>query len=124
MRLQLLEGRLSVCRLVAAEPIPDWANEAGGFVSITRTQEELSIVCAETAVPRDVQREDGWRAFRVEGSLDFALVGILASIAEPLARAGISIFAVSTFNTDYVLVKEANVEAAAQALERAGHRLA
>jgi len=100
---------------------PHWASNARGFLSITRTAGELSIVCAESAVPVGVQCEIGWRIFRVEGPLNFALTGILASIAGPLAEAGVSIFAISTYDTDYVMVKEKDVETAVRALESSPH---
>jgi len=90
---------------------------------MTRTADELSLVCAESAVPQDVQCEPGWRLFKIAGPLDFALTGILESVAQPLAEAAISIFAISTYDTDYVMVKERDIEKAAQALEQAGHRV-
>lgn len=119
--LLLLPQRLAVCRLAPDAAIPSWA--AGPFFSITRTADELSVVCPEDAVPADVRCESGWRAFQVAGPLDFSLTGILAAIAAPLAAAGVSIFAVSTFDTDYVLVKEANLARAIDALREAGHPL-
>jgi hypothetical protein len=121
MNLSLNPERLSVCQLPADAPIPAWATAGRGFCSITRTTEELSIVCAETGVPAGTRQEAGWRAFKVEGPLDFALTGILSSLAAPLAQAGISIYAVSTYHTDYVLVKAAKVDEAVRALRRAGH---
>ena len=102
---------------------PEWAWNSGGFSSITHTADELSVVCAESAVPQGVQCERGWRAFKIEGPLDFALVGILASVAVPLAEAGVSIFAISTYETDYIMVKEKDVESAVRALVGAGHRV-
>src|SRR5215831_18043992 len=104
--LALIEGRFAVCRLDASElpPAP-----VGGFWSATRTPDEWSVVCEETSAPAGCRREMGWRMLRVAGPLDFALVGILASIARPLADAGVSLFAISTFDTDYVLVKEENL---------------
>lgn len=119
MFLTILPDALAVCRL-AADDAPAWL-PSEGFVSVTRTAAELSVVCAEAAVPEGVRREGGWRAFVVEGPLDFGLTGILASIAAPLAEAGISIFAISTFDTDYVLVKAEKLHAAAEALEHTGH---
>jgi hypothetical protein len=95
----------------------------GGFASVTRTAHELSLVCAESAVPQGIQCEPGWRIFKIEGPLDFALTGILASVAQPLAEAGISIFTISTYDTDYVMVQERDVEKAAHALAAAGHRV-
>ncbi len=123
MNLSLSKERLAVCQLRADAPLPSWVVTATGFISITRTAEELSIVCVEGLAPNDVKQEVGWRAFKVEGPLDFALTGILASLLDPLAKAGISIFALSTFNTDYILVKADKVEAATQALRTAGHHV-
>jgi hypothetical protein len=83
----------------------------------------LSVVCPEDVVPPDTQREKGWRVFQVVGPLDFSLTGILSSIAGPLADAGVSIFALATYNTDYVMVKAHNLDRAVRALEAAGHRV-
>jgi len=121
MRLQLLPGNLAVCRLGPRDPIPAWA--AGDFFSITRTAEEFSIVCDSRAVPDGVRAETGWRALKVEGPLDFALTGILVSIASPLAATGISIFALSTFDTDYILVKNDKLDSAIDVLRVAGHEV-
>jgi hypothetical protein len=93
----------------------------GEFVSITHTADELSIVCAEEHVPSGVKADREWRALKVEGPLDLALTGILASLANPLAEAQINIFAISTFDTDYLLVKEYNVARACDVLRQAGH---
>jgi enamine deaminase RidA (YjgF/YER057c/UK114 family) len=117
MKLEVLPETLAVCRLPASERIPSWALELHeGLVSITRTPEELSIVCPQVAVPPDTRSEDGFRALMVPGPIPFEQTGVLASIATPLAAAGISIFAISTYDTDYVLVREANLERALQAL--------
>jgi hypothetical protein len=120
IHLTTLPEPLAVCRLAPDAAFPSWL-AASGFLSIARTTEELSIVCAEDAVPDAVRRESGWRALVVAGPLDFGLTGILASIAAPLAEAGISIFAISTFDTDYVLVKAERLDAAVEALIGAGH---
>lgn len=121
MNLSLSQERLTVCQLAADAPIPTWAGTAKAFVSISRTKEELSIVCAEGLVPAGIKQEAGWRMFKIEGPLDFGLTGILASVLDPLAKAGISIFSISTFNTDYVLVKQDKADAAVAALRAAGH---
>ncbi len=113
MRLDVLRGDFAIVKLDAADPIPEWA--AGEFVSITRTRDELSIVCESPG--------GEWRCLKVEGPLDFSLVGILASLAEPLAKAGVPIFAISTFDTDYILVKADNLERAIRALRSAGHTI-
>jgi hypothetical protein len=109
-----------VVRLAADAPLPGWAL-AGEFVSLTRTRDELSVVCEERLVPAPLNREGAWRALKVEGPLDFAMVGVLASIASPLASAGVSIFTISTFDTDYVLVKDDRLATALEALRSAGH---
>ncbi|HEX6020536.1 MAG TPA: ACT domain-containing protein [Solirubrobacter sp.] len=118
MKLAVLPGTLAVCRLPASDRIPSWALELHeGFVSITRTPDELSIVCPQEAVPPDTQVEEGFRALKVPGPIPFEQTGVLASIATPLAAAGISIFAVSTFDTDYVLVRETDLDRALAALD-------
>jgi hypothetical protein len=121
-RLSLLTipGRFTVCRLGPGDPVPAWIT-AKGFCSITRTEDELSVVCREDGVPPDVRCEKGWRCLRVAGAIDFSAVGVLASLAAPLAQSGISVFAVSTFDTDYLLVKEDAFAAACGALRQAGH---
>lgn len=121
LNLALKKERLAVCQLAPDAAIPAWVSGIDAFCSLTRTSEELSIVCAENLVPKGVKQEAGWRVFQVEGSLDFALTGVLASIATPLAEAGISLFAVSTYNTDYVLVKDAKIAEAVKVLQAAGH---
>jgi hypothetical protein len=117
MNISLLEGLFAVCRLPADAPIPDWARSA--FVSITRTAEELSIICEEAAVPEEVRAERGWVCFKVLGPIPFETVGVAAAISSALADAGISVLIVGTFDTDYVLVKEEVRERAIQALGHA-----
>jgi uncharacterized protein len=116
----MVEGSYAVCRLEAAEPVPEWARGTP-FVSVTRTDAELSVVCPEGAVPAAVRAERGWRCLRVVGPLGFGVTGILASLAGPLASSGVSIFVVSTYDTDYLMVQERDLERAADALARAGH---
>ncbi|GEM85791.1 ACT domain-containing protein [Meiothermus granaticius] len=120
LTLELLPEPYAICRLAAHSPIPAWA-EGGGFVGISRSPEELSIVCWESRVPAGVQAERGWRALKLRGPFEFSLCGILASVLNPLAQAQIGILAVSTFDTDYVWVKSGQLEPALQALESAGH---
>jgi len=120
--LMLLPDRLAVCRLPARAALPAWA-VSGGLLSVSWTHDETSIVCSQAAVPPQVQSETGWRALKVAGPLDFSLTGILLSIAQPLASVGISIFAVSTYDTDYVLLKEASLPEAIKALTTYGHRV-
>jgi hypothetical protein len=110
----------AICKLSPGEKVPDWA-ATGPFASITRTAEELSVVCLQESVPDGVRHDSGWRCLRVAGTFDFAMVGLLASLLQPLAEAGIAVFAVSTFDTDYLLVKQHQFDGAAAALRRAGH---
>jgi hypothetical protein len=122
LELVLLEPVLSVCRLAPGAALPSWAANSA-FLSITRTDDELSIVCCDWAVPDGVKHESGWRCLRVTGQLAFTSVGVLACLASPLAEAGISIFVLSTFDTDYLLVKEHDLGRASAALTQAGHVL-
>ncbi len=123
LTLRVLDPELTVARLGATDPLPDWAS-GGTFLSLTRTGRELSIVCESARVSPGVRCERGWRALEVAGPLDFAMVGVLASLAAPLAVAGVPIFVVSTFETDYLLVRSTDLERALTALEGAGHRVA
>lgn len=120
MTLVLLVDGVAVCRLGANEAVPDWGMN-GRFWSVTRTADELSVVCAETQVPEGVRVERGWRVLKVVGPLDFSLTGIWASLVQPLAEAGVPVFTLSTFDTDYVLVKQAQVETAVSVLRQSGH---
>ena len=122
MRVNVLPGRFAVCRLGAADPIPAWAH-GRGLVSITRTHEELSIVCEEDRVPSDVRCERGYSAFGVKGPLAPEMVGVLASLASPLAAARVPILAIGTFDTDYLLVRNADMERTITTLREAGHHL-
>ena len=108
LTLVVLDLALGICRLSADDKVPEWVNEIDDFVSITRTNEELSIVCPEKFIPANIKVEFGWKALKVKDQLDFNLTGILSSIANPLAKNSISIFAISTYDTDYVLVQEDN----------------
>jgi hypothetical protein len=121
--LRVLPGALAVARLHPDEPPPAWAAPAGALHALVRTADELSIVCADEAVPPGVQAERGFRAIAVAGPLDFGLTGVLAALAVPLAEAGVPIFAVSTFDTDHLLVRAARLDAAIAALRAAGHRV-
>jgi hypothetical protein len=119
MKLTVLDDTFAVARLTANSNVPSWALK-GPFFSIGKTEDELSIVCRQNLIPGDVKMEKDWKIIKVEGPLDFGLTGILASIANPLAEAKISIFAISTFDTDYVMVKNENLVRALKALEGAG----
>jgi hypothetical protein len=120
--LVTLDERFAICRLAADAELPEWLG--GSLVSITRTSDELSLVCAEGSVPASVEAERGWRCLKVEGPLDFELTGILAGLSGALAEAEIPVFAVSTYETDYLLVKADRLDAAAAALRGAGHAVA
>jgi hypothetical protein len=122
LELAILPGVFAVCRFAHDAPLPAWAGESD-VVSITRTPEELSVVCEQRLVPSRAQCERDWRCLKVKGPLDLSLIGVLASLAAPLAQAGIPIFALSTFDTDYLLVKSQNLQKAARALRQAGHRI-
>lgn len=122
LNLTVVDGTFAVCRLAAEGPIPPWTT-AGSFFSITRTADELSIVCRQDAVPEGIVGERGWRCLRVAGTMLFSVVGVFASLAAPLAEAGICVFAVSTFDTDYLLVKEDDFEKVVAVLKQAGHSI-
>ena len=121
LTLSLLPDQIAICQLEFDADVPVWAF-LGEFTSVTRTDDELSIVCRQVDVPADTRCEMGWRCLKVVGTVDFSLTGVLASLTAPLAQADISIFAVSTFDTDYILIKEEQVDKAIGALSEAGHR--
>lgn len=123
LTLSLLPETFAVCRLPAEAPLPAWAL-AGPFFAVTRTADELSIVCTQAQAPPGVTCQPGWRCFQVAGPLDFALTGVLASLAGPLAAAGVSIFAISTYDTDYLLAPAVALDRAVAALRIAGHTVA
>ncbi len=120
LKFRQLAGVFAVCRLPSNASIPALP-DAASFLSITRTADELSIVCVAEHVPENAKCESPWVCFKLEGPFPFSLTGVLASFLDPLAKAGIPIFAVSTFDTDYVLVKEESAPAALKALRDAGH---
>jgi uncharacterized protein len=119
--LDAVDVRLAVCRLDAGSDVPPWVAQSGAFTSVTRTADELSVVCAYDRVPEGIPVEGPWRAFMVRGPIVMTLIGVVAALANPLAAADISIFAISTFDTDYVLVHEPDFFAAVRALTDAGH---
>ena len=113
--------RLALCRLDPMDPIPDWVPD-GPLLSVTRTDDELSILCPDGPhIPAAIRTERGWRALVVQGPLPFEAVGILAALSGCLAAAQVSVFVLSTYDTDYVLVKEDQLERAISALRAAGH---
>jgi len=115
LTLKLLKEKYGVCRLDKTELIPEWATNSEIF-SITRTTDELSVVCPEDNIPNDIKCEKDWRILKIEGPLDFSLIGILSSISTILAQKGISIFAISTYDTDYILVKNKDIDNAIESL--------
>jgi hypothetical protein len=122
MDLDVMAGDLAVCRLDPNAPVPDWAG-TGPLTSVTRTPTELSIVCSADAVPSGTTTAAPWRALTVRGPLAFELTGIAAALTTPLAEAGVSVFLVSTYDTDHVLVRAEALERAIEALRGAGHEV-
>ena len=123
-RFSVVPGSYAVARLAADAPLPAWVGGPAAFLSITRTPEELSIVGPEGAIPPAVRAERGWALLRLHGPFPFTEVGVLASFAAPLAAAGIGIFTISTFDTDYLLVAAPQLGAACDVLLAEGHLLA
>jgi len=119
LKLRVLPHRLSICRLPAEAEVPAWAL-AAPFFSVTRTSDELSIVCPDEQVPAEVPAERGFSCLHVVGPLVFDAVGVMASLTTALASADISLFAISTFDTDYLLVRQADLPDAIDALREAG----
>ena len=120
--LDVLPEPLAICRLGATAAVPDWAM-ARPFFSVTRTTHELSIICAAARVPNDVTANIGWVALHLRGPFDFNVTGVLLAVSEPLAAAGVSIMAMATYDTDYVLVRADEVPRAIDALVAAGHEV-
>lgn len=119
LRIAILPHRLAVCRLASDAPLPSWIR--GSFTSVTRTDDELSIVCDDEAVPPDVQAERGWRLLKVEGPIPFEVTGVAAALVAPLADALISVFLLATYDTDYLLLKDESFAHAVTVLRAAGH---
>lgn len=119
LTLTLDPQRYAVCQFARLEDVPP--RGGADFYALTLARDEISLVCAETQAPPGARCESGWRLLKLEGPFDFGLVGILAGVLNPLAQAGVSIFALSTYATDYVMVKDAALAAALDALRGAGH---
>ena len=120
MVLEKLDSDLTVCKVASVADL----DLSAGFYFIGRTDEEISLVCRTADTPAGtVEREDGWKGFRIRGVLDFSLIGILSKLSGILAENGIGIFAVSTYNTDYILVKSGQFDKAMQALAAAGYEV-
>ena len=109
LTIMVLEEQMAICLLPCDSPLPGWLDPRQ-FHSVTRTTDELSIVCPELSVPEGIRCEPGWRILQVKGPLDFSMTGILASLVTPLAEAGIGVFNISTYNTDYLLVKTGDLD--------------
>ena len=122
LSLSLLPGRFAICRLKPDEQIPSWVFSPS-FWSVTRTDEELSLILPEELVPSSWKAEKGWRCLKVLGPLDFSITGVVASLSTPLAQAGVSILAISTYDTDYLLVRNGDVDRAKEVLIEHGHRI-
>jgi uncharacterized protein len=122
LKYRVLPDRLAVCQFPQGTHVPARAVESG-FFCFVRTGDELSVVCAEDAIPAGGQAEAGWIALKLEGPFPFSMTGVLASFIQPLAEQGVPIFAISTFSTDYVLIKHGDLERAARALGDAGHEM-
>jgi len=122
LKFRLIPGPWAVVRLAPDAPVPAWATK-GEFTSVTRTSDELSIVCPAENLPCEIDSGPRWICFKLEGPFPFSLTGVLLSFIEPLSSNGVPIFAISTYDTDYVLVQEEFAGAALQALDRAGHEL-
>lgn len=122
LTMVLLSKTYSVCRLAPESTIPDWPLK-GDFYSVSKTRDELSVVCEDDLVPAKVTCEKAWKVLKIQGPLDFALVGILSKISQVLADVSVSIFAISTFDTDYILVKEKDLDQAVSALREASYEI-
>ena len=115
MELIVLPDSLAICRLAPDAPIPQWAL-AGEFFAVCHSDEELSVVCSDGHPPTEIEADSGWRALKVQGPLPLTEIGVIAALSAPLAKAGIPVFVISTFNTDYLLIKEANLSGAVRVL--------
>lgn len=123
LQMQLLSGKYAICRLDPTCQTPEWAQN-GGFCSVTRAPEELSVVCAEENVPARIKCERGWRMLKLAGPIPFTVTGVVAAISEALAKNRIGIFVISTYDTDYILVQEHSLSDAIAALEDGGCQVA
>lgn len=122
LTLSVAADAMAICRLDAAADIPAWATRRA-FFSITRTANELSVICQAAVVPPDVRAERDWRIMSLRGPLDFSLVGVMLALASPLAQAGISIMPVATYDTDHLLVRASRLDEAVTCLRAAGHHV-
>lgn len=119
--LDILPGPVAICQLRSRAAFPKWMHRASAFLSITRTAEELSVICDESIVPASVNAERGYRVLRVKGPLPLDMVGVTAALTSPLATAGVPVVALATYDTDYLLVHSRHLSHARWALEAVGH---
>jgi hypothetical protein len=122
LNISLLDEVFAVCRLSPGAPIPDWALR-DNFFSVTRTGEELSIACEEGNVPDGITASRSWRGWKVAGPFDFSQTGVIAAVVQPLADAGISVFVLATYDTDYIFVHQERLEQSRQVLLACGHTI-
>jgi hypothetical protein len=120
--LSLLPDVYAVCKLEPEHDVPEWATR-NAFWSVTKTKHELSIVCSEGHVPVDIEAERGWRILQVEGPLNFSMTGVLNGLTKPLAESKISVFVLSTYLTDYLLIRNKDLESAIKILRAQGHKI-
>ena len=122
LKLSQLQGEYAICKLNPGSDPPEWAFD-GEFYSVSRTADELSIICLYEQIPEQIPSQPGWRALKIEGPFDFDEIGVLASMTAPLAEAGISLLTISTFDTDYIFIQSENYQRAIQFLSAAGHEI-
>lgn len=122
LSLLVLDPMFAICSLKRDAPLPEWATSSD-FYSITRTYDELSIVCPQEQVPAGVDINKNWRCLKVQGPLGFSITGILASISMPLSTEGVSVFVFSSYDTDHIMVKQYELEKAVEVLQKAGHTI-
>lgn len=122
LQMSLLKDIFGIYALENSAPIPDWAAKAS-MCSITRTKKELTIVCPQSIIPAESDCDSNWRCFRIDGSFDLNEIGVISCISAPLAEAGISIYVVSTYDTDYFLIKDNAAEKAIAVLTEDGHKI-
>ena len=122
LSLATMKETMAICRMEPHEGIPAWIVESP-FFAVTRTEDELSLVCPEQRVPRKIKSNRGWCCLKIQGPIALSETGVLASLTGPLAKAGISVFVVSTFDTDYLLIKKKNLVRATGVLRQSGHDL-
>jgi uncharacterized protein len=122
LSLLVLDPMFAICSLKRDSPLPEWATSSD-FYSITRTYDELSIVCPQEQMPAGVDINKNWRCLKVQGPLGFSITGILASISMPLSTEGVSVFVFSSYDTDHIMVKQYELEKAVDVLQKAGHTI-